>query len=140
VDSRYSQTNRQIFKQHSSTQDCIKTLTSLYQKCKRAHKIIVYADELEQLDRSSGMNSIPSSPHLNSSISTPRSTHASTAPISRGLKNMSMPFYIDEAVLVPMRCCCQTVTDCILGESQVIQQVAMCILQNCSVPVGMREM
>jgi hypothetical protein len=99
-DSLNQQSDASANKQQSSSRDYTKTLTSLYQKCKRAHEIIVHADELEQLDRSSGMNSIPSSPHPNSSISTPRSTHTTPGvilnsmpppPPSLGGSNMPMP-------------------------------------------------
>ena len=55
------------------SQNYVKSLSALYHKCKRAHDIIKHADELGQLDRPSGMHSVPSSPHPNT---TPRSTHA----------------------------------------------------------------
>jgi hypothetical protein len=59
-----------------SSRDYPKQLSDLYQKCKRAYEVVVHADEMGQLDRPSGMNSIPSSPYPNSSITTPRSAHA----------------------------------------------------------------
>lgn len=68
-----------------SSQDYTKQLSDLHQKCKRAHEIVIQADEMGQLERSSGMNSIPSSPHPNSSITTPRSAHATPGVVVKSM-------------------------------------------------------
>lgn len=59
----------------SASQDHGRKLSLLYQKCKRAHDIIVNAEKMGLLDRAHGIASVPSSPHPNATISTPRSTH-----------------------------------------------------------------
>ena len=62
------------------THDYARELACLYQKCKRAHDVIVHADEMMLLDRIPGMASVPSSPYPNPTSSTPRSVHCSNTP------------------------------------------------------------
>ena len=75
----------------SSSVDYSQQLFDIYQKSKRAHEIITKADELGQLERSSGnMATIPSSPHPNFSTTTPKSALNTTPGVAISSGN-SMP-------------------------------------------------
>eukprot|EP00956_Cyclotella_meneghiniana_P034307 scaffold103287_cov53-Cyclotella_meneghiniana.AAC.1 len=75
----------------SSLGDCSQQLLDIYRKSKRALEIVTQADELGQLERSSGnLAAIPSSPHPNLSTTTPRSTHNTTPGVTVSGGN-SMP-------------------------------------------------
>ncbi|KAL3801966.1 hypothetical protein HJC23_010310 [Cyclotella cryptica] len=82
-----NETREEGVNEHAS-HDYARKLASLYQKCKRAHDIIVHADEMGLLDRIPGMASVPSSPYPTATTSTPRSVHGSNTP---GVVLNSMP-------------------------------------------------